>query len=96
MSAAPARARVVTAATVLSMQRGGLWMAGPAIGALAQALEGLPALSADDPLRPIVPLCRDLIDARLAESDRRYGGVRDALAAQVRLYWEMRLVEAAA
>lgn len=90
------RARLVTCATALGFNRGGMTWDAHLLSPLASACEALPGLPAGDALGPVRAACEDLLDARLAGDALAYGDAKDALQLRLAAYWALKLREVAA
>lgn len=92
-----ARAILVTAATTVALQRGGMTQAGPQIGHLAGALEAVQRqaghMGPHDPLRPLLGPVGDVVAARLDGDENAYAEARWELAVRLTAYWGRRLAD---
>jgi hypothetical protein len=90
------RAHLVTAATALSLSRGGMVLNDAAILSLSSALERVGALRDGDALCHVHLAACGVIEARLASNEYGYGFAQDRLRQACHAYLASKLVEVAA
>lgn len=87
------RRQFLAAVSVIALQRGGMAVAAVPLRHLANALEAMGALRADDPLFPLQAPARALVEARLASDECLFSQAAWDMGVALCAFWGARLGE---